>query len=1082
MFKNSLFIFLLFITNLGYSQLSDFNLNVIPTHETCTGNGSLAMQVSGTTSGAEIVYRLYLAPDFTNAIAETTLNLFGSLPSGDYRVVATQTLGGLSNTHQQDVVIQDLVVDLDFQLSHSVVTNCDVTGTITVGVLSGNATFFEIISGPIIVPQQTSNVFSGLTSGTYVVRVYDDCGDALSKTYTMLLSTNNLEISPSVLPAIYDVCDSATITTNINSISGAAIVYPLEVTFTINPPDGSPAQIIIINYATGPPVTFDISQVIPLFGNLPFMMSVSISDVCGNVFQTETQINPNPITKITPKPAPPCGMSFLTLAIKGFMPPYNVNFTTFPDGFVPNDFNADYPGPFNESPIDFGDEENPVPFGNYIVTVQDACGRTSVVEFLLEDVPLEPLASSANNGCASVLGMVRIQIPEDRLIVSVIIIAAPDAYVPDLPSNVSSFIDAEGIFFMQNLPVGDYIFTVIDDCGDEYTIEVNVPEFEETGLYVIVKPNCDPGTGSVRISSSNGAMSTMMMTAAPLTYMQNLPYDVSFNLNASGVFFMSDLPAGNYTFQTIDGCGFNVETSVEIMGYESMAGYNLNRHCGAFDLEIFDEDLLVTGQSYWFQKFYPTTNTWGHPYTGAAYTEGEVPDSTNAFELINFETVYNIFLTGDFRVIKAFQSFNNGGSNTNCLDIFASFNISSKLIISGAYSLDCAGGSGISDVVLDVIGVASYNFSIVEPFVFDNGDNNVFSGLSPGVYLIKVEDACGNIENIEVEVGNLLPLARANEPQSMLVCRNDGVEFGVFILTDQDIQILGNQDPNIYDVTYHISQADANTGDNPLSNAYTNVTNPQTIYVRVAHKTIDLCYATTSFNIFIGNNPVLSPEETFFICQGNAKILIADPGFTGYEWSTGETTQSIVVSEPGIYNVIVKNVYDDFSCDATKNFTVIGSGIATFQNIDTSDWTSSSNTISVFVSGIGDYEYSLDNINFQDSNVFTDLIPGTYTVYVRDKKGCGTIMDEFVLLNYPNFFTPNGDGYNDTWHIKLASFEPELKINIFDRYGKFLTQLKGQGPGWDGKFNGKQLPSTDYWFVANRADGKTYKGHFALKR
>src|SRR5690606_4197442 len=115
-------------------------------------------------------------------------------------------------------------------------------------------------------------------------------------------------------------------------------------------------------------------------------------------------------------------------------------------------------------------------------------------------------------------------------------------------------------------------------------------------------------------------------------------------------------------------------------------------------------------------------------------------------------------------------------------------------------------------------------------------------------------------------------------------------------------------------------------------------------------------------------------------------------------------------------------------------------------------------------------------------NTFTNLMPGEYTVYVKDLNGCGTIKDTFALLNYPNFFTPNGDGYNDTWNIKFASFEPNMYINIFDRYGKFLIRLYGDGPGWDGTYNGVALPSTDYWFVVTREDGTTHKGHFALKR
>ncbi|HET8810447.1 MAG TPA: T9SS type B sorting domain-containing protein, partial [Flavobacteriaceae bacterium] len=67
-------------------------------------------------------------------------------------------------------------------------------------------------------------------------------------------------------------------------------------------------------------------------------------------------------------------------------------------------------------------------------------------------------------------------------------------------------------------------------------------------------------------------------------------------------------------------------------------------------------------------------------------------------------------------------------------------------------------------------------------------------------------------------------------------------------------------------------------------------------------------------------------------------------------------------------------------------------------------------------------------------------------------------------IDYPKFFTPNGDGYNDTWNIIGISDQPNAQIYIFDRYGKLLKQLSPTGPGWDGTYNGRPMPSSDYWF------------------
>jgi gliding motility-associated-like protein len=72
--------------------------------------------------------------------------------------------------------------------------------------------------------------------------------------------------------------------------------------------------------------------------------------------------------------------------------------------------------------------------------------------------------------------------------------------------------------------------------------------------------------------------------------------------------------------------------------------------------------------------------------------------------------------------------------------------------------------------------------------------------------------------------------------------------------------------------------------------------------------------------------------------------------------------------------------------------------------------------------------------------------------------------------------------YHDRWRIKFSIYEPNLLVNIYDRYGKIVGSFDAKGEGWDGTFNGAALPSTDYWFVVKREDGRELKGHFAMLR
>lgn len=146
--------------------------------------------------------------------------------------------------------------------------------------------------------------------------------------------------------------------------------------------------------------------------------------------------------------------------------------------------------------------------------------------------------------------------------------------------------------------------------------------------------------------------------------------------------------------------------------------------------------------------------------------------------------------------------------------------------------------------------------------------------------------------------------------------------------------------------------------------------------------------------------------------------------------------------------------------------------------------------IRVEVSGDGDYEYAINGGDFQDNPIFLDVPPGLNTLVINDKNGCGTTQPlEFLVVGYPKFFTPNGDGNNDLWQVKGVEELANPNVFIFDRYGKLLIQLQGNTDGWDGNFIGRPMPESDYWFRLeydrNQQDvviARNVRRHFSLVR
>jgi gliding motility-associated-like protein len=307
-----------------------------------------------------------------------------------------------------------------------------------------------------------------------------------------------------------------------------------------------------------------------------------------------------------------------------------------------------------------------------------------------------------------------------------------------------------------------------------------------------------------------------------------------------------------------------------------------------------------------------------------------------------------------------------------------------------------------------------------------------------------------------------------------------------------------------YTIICYRNQTDALAEINPIIDPsnYRNMGYPnnQNIWVRVDSDIDNSCFGLGPFiKISIEKVPDIVLFDKELVCTNiptftvdlNAGINDGSPitDYT-YLWSfnnvpiiPSETNYTLTANNAlGIYTVTVTNA---LGCTRTRTIEMTPSNAATILPATITDLVEN-NIIIVNVTGDGIYVYSLDDEfgNYQESNTFTNVSPGQHIIYVKDLNGCGVSSNTINLLGIPTFFTPNADGYHDTWNVKgiSQSYNANTTIYIFNRYGKLLKQLGPLGNGWDGTFNGELLPADDYWYSVQFEDGRIAKGNFTLKR
>jgi gliding motility-associated-like protein len=363
-------------------------------------------------------------------------------------------------------------------------------------------------------------------------------------------------------------------------------------------------------------------------------------------------------------------------------------------------------------------------------------------------------------------------------------------------------------------------------------------------------------------------------------------------------------------------------------------------------------------------------------------------------------------------------------------------------------------------------------------------ETNVFENLAPGTYDVIVQDVLGCYVTFNFTLTDPEQVILSIVPNSLFEETCEGENNGEF-----SIDISGGTLP--YSVSLDEYNGPYTTGAlNQTSFDFTNLSGgDHIVYVRDAEG------CETEWNITfpdsVSFNPIVEVEN---ICENNSlsntvTVTIeeteTDLSQLDYSLDGGPFQLSNVFTDviPGIGHYI--DVRHTNGCIRTTELFDIESYEPLSLLLVEGD--NPGEIIANTTGGTGNYEFFFNNQNYGNTNVFVVTSEGSYTVRVIDEAGCeaiASIQIEILGPCIPNYFTPNGDGTTDTWSPGCVEDFPNLTFDIFDRYGRKVATYN-VGEYWDGRYNGTELPTGDYWYVVNPNSpilNKQYVGHFTLYR
>lgn len=441
----------------------------------------------------------------------------------------------------------------------------------------------------------------------------------------------------------------------------------------------------------------------------------------------------------------------------------------------------------------------------------------------------------------------------------------------------------------------------------------------------------------------------------------------------------------------------------------------------------------------------------------------------------------------------------NDGGSTDC-SIVAS-DLGEDQIICGESSVDLSAETPLATEYLwYVLNDSTNNFALIP------GENQgTLTVTETGRYKVIVKSDVLEAEAEDEVYIEFNELPEATPPSPVIGCSVGAAS--VFDLNTVIPELTGNE-PGMFAAQFYLSQEHLDNSDPITDIQQLEVTSQSSVLGTITDNSTGCESAPVQINLETSSLPIIDIPEVTVVCtdfSGNfiSPILIGEdlgPEYS-YSWNIpndpdgdGIENPILILEQLPSTSLISLTIRDNNTgCERLITTQVAASsppeGVAfAIEGSDFEGGYRVTATVTVSPGGNGSYEYQINDGQWQTDPVFTGVQGGTHTITAREINGCGSAVSApFRLIGYPRFFTPNSDGYNDTWNVINDEEGSVVKVLIFDRFGKLLKELNPNGGGWNGTFNNQEMPSDDYWFLieyreAGTGEPQQFRGNFTLKR